>query len=93
MVADITRMEAMIAEVLAFARERSAQPRRVPVRAVLEEVVARARDTGAAVVLSPGDEVHVQADAASFRRAVENLCATPSILPTAQWWPPRVEAA
>ena len=74
MTADTAEMERMIAGYLAFARgEGAEQAQAVDLSALLDEVAAAARRTGASIELdSPGGiTVHLRPDAA--RRAVTNL--------------------
>ena len=69
MVADADRMQAMIADVLDFARTADTARRPVALRALVAEVVAEAR----AMTLDDGPEVTVCVVEAGLRRAVENL--------------------
>lgn len=74
MTADVEEMERMISGYLAFARgERTEQAVPVDLSALLEDVVAAARRTGAVVDLSapPGLTLKLRADA--MRRAITNL--------------------
>ncbi|MDJ0278310.1 HAMP domain-containing sensor histidine kinase [Sphingomonas sp. 2R-10] len=73
MVADVERMQAMIGEVLAFARDAAAPAEVVDVRPLLA-VIVEDMDQGSAIVrLLPGDEARVAVPELVFRRAVENL--------------------
>ncbi|KZE12125.1 MULTISPECIES: sensor histidine kinase [Sphingomonas] len=69
MVADANRMQAMIADVLDFARTADATRHPVGLRPLVAEVVADAP----AMTLDPGPEVTVSVVEAGLRRAVENL--------------------
>lgn len=69
MVADANRMQAMIADVLDFARTADAARRPVGVREVVADVVADAP----AMTLDAGPEVTVCVVEGGLRRAVENL--------------------
>lgn len=73
MVADVERMQAMIGEVLAFAREAATPAEVLAVRPLLAAVVAEMDRGGDAVRLLPGDEAFVLVAEPAFRRAVENL--------------------
>jgi signal transduction histidine kinase len=73
MVADIARMQAMITDVLEFARPSSTTPEPLQVREVLEELVAEAQANGTAVTLIGGPDALIEVDLAGFRRALENL--------------------
>ena len=73
MVADIARMQAMITEVLEFARPSSTNPEPLQVRQMLEELVSEAQTDGTAVTLSPGPDALVTVDPAGFRRALDDL--------------------
>lgn len=71
MVADIERMQGMIGEVLAFARDAAASNELVEVRPLLAEIIADMGTGG--VRLAPGDEARIAVPAPAFRRVVENL--------------------
>lgn len=81
MVCDIERMQAMIEEVLTFARNEVASPVRLEARALLAEIVADAQAAGGAadceqggsVSLAEADEAWIQVRPLAFRRAIENL--------------------
>ncbi|MFG6281117.1 HAMP domain-containing sensor histidine kinase [Sphingomonas sp. S6] len=73
MVADVDRMQSMIGEVLAFARDAAAPAEIVEVRSLVAGIVADARDAGASLRLLPGDDAWVRLPEPAFRRAVENL--------------------
>jgi len=73
MIADVERMQAMIGEVLSFARDEAAPPERVEVRALVGEILADLAAPPEVVRLSPGDAAWVTVGASSLRRAVENL--------------------
>lgn len=73
MVADVERMQAMISEVLGFARDAAAPNDLVEVRPMLAEVVADMGVNGTAIRLTPGDKVRIAVPAPAFRRVVENL--------------------
>ena len=73
MVADVERMQAMIGEVLSFARDAAAPDELVSVRPLLAGIAADMGAGGATVRLAPGGEARIAAPAPAFRRAVENL--------------------
>jgi two-component system OmpR family sensor kinase len=73
MVADVDRMQAMIGEVLTFARDAAAPAEVLDVRSLLADIVDEMQKRGTASRLLTGDEAHVSASATGFRRAVENL--------------------
>lgn len=73
MVADVDRMQAMIGEVLAFARDAAAPAAIVEVRSLVAAIVADAHDAGASIRLLPGEDAWVRLPEPAFRRAVENL--------------------
>jgi len=73
MVADVERMQAMIGEVLEFARDDQANRRAVSVRSLVADVVAEMDRGRGVVTLLPGDDARIDAAEPAFRRAVENL--------------------
>ncbi len=73
MVADVERMQAMIGEVLAFARDAAAPVKVVDVRPLLAAIIEDMGQGGAIVRLLPGDEARIAVPELTFRRAVENL--------------------
>lgn len=73
MVADVERMQAMIGEVLAFAREAATPAELLDVRPLLGTIVDQMAGNGGTVRLLPGDEAHIRAAETAFRRAIENL--------------------
>ncbi len=73
MVADVERMQAMIGEVLAFAREAAAPAELLDVRPLLAAIAHEMARGGATVRLLPGDDARIRVAAPAFRRAVENL--------------------
>ncbi len=73
MVADVERMQAMIGEVLAFARAAATPPEVLDVRAQLHAIVEALGERSAAIRLLPGDEARICAPEPAFRRAIENL--------------------
>ncbi|MDY0958850.1 HAMP domain-containing sensor histidine kinase [Sphingomonas sp. CFBP8993] len=73
MVADIERMQAMIGEVLAFAREAATPADVLDVRPLLAAIVEEMAGDKAAVRLLPGDDAQILVAEPAFRRAVENL--------------------
>lgn len=73
MVADVERMQAMIGEVLAFARDAATPTELLDVRPVLAAIVADLGSGGAMVRLTPGDDARIAVPASAFRRVVENL--------------------
>ena len=73
MVADVERMQAMIGEVLGFARDAAAPAEVVDVRPLLTAIIEDMGQGSAIVRLLPGDEARVSVPELTFRRAVENL--------------------
>jgi two-component system OmpR family sensor kinase len=73
MVADVERMQAMIGEVLTFARDDAAPPEVFDVRALLADIVEEMQECGTVPLLLQGDEARISAPATAFRRAIENL--------------------
>ena len=73
MVADVERMQAMIGEVLTFARDAAATPEVFDVRPLLAEIVDEMQGCGTSSELLEGDEARISAPATTFRRAIENL--------------------
>jgi signal transduction histidine kinase len=73
MVADIERMQAMIGEVLSFARDAAAQRVQVAVRPLIATIIEELGERGRAVKLLPGDDATIAVPAPAFRRAIENL--------------------
>jgi signal transduction histidine kinase len=73
MVADVERMQAMIGEVLTFARDAAAPPDVFDVRPLLADIVEEMRECGTVPRLLEGDEARISAPATAFRRAIENL--------------------
>jgi signal transduction histidine kinase len=73
MVADVERMQAMIGEVLAFAREAATPVEVVDVRSLLTAIIDGMARGSVTVQLLPGDEARIVVPEPAFRRAVENL--------------------
>jgi len=73
MVADVERMQAMIGEVLAFARDAAAPAELLDVRPLLAGIVAAMAEGGAPLRLLDGDDARVAVPGPAFRRVVENL--------------------
>lgn len=73
MVADVERMQAMIGEVLAFARDAAAPVEMLDVRPLLAAIVDEMKEEGAPIRLLPGDDAWIAVPKPAFRRAVENL--------------------
>jgi two-component system OmpR family sensor kinase len=73
MVADVERMQAMIDEVLAFARDAASPAEIVDVRTLLAGIVVEMSRSDAPIRLVPGDDATVRVPEPAFRRAVENL--------------------
>ena len=73
MVADVERMQAMIGEVLSFARDAAAPDELVEVGPVLAEIVADMGANGATIRIASGDDARVAVPAPAFRRVIENL--------------------
>lgn len=73
MVADVERMQAMIGEVLTFARDATAPRVMVKVRTLIAAIVEDMGERGAALRLLPGDDAMICVSEPAFRRAVENL--------------------
>ncbi len=78
---DLEELEAMVQELLLYSRYESGQapldPQPVPIRAVLERLVARLPEGSPTVTISPeeGAPDDVLADARAFERALRNLLA------------------
>jgi signal transduction histidine kinase len=73
MVHDVERMQAMIGEVLNFARDAAAPAAFVDVRGVLEVIVEEMNAGAPSIRLAPGDAAQVRMPEPAFRRAIENL--------------------
>jgi signal transduction histidine kinase len=73
MVADVERMQAMIDEVLSFARDAAAPAEIVDVRPLLASIVAEMSQPDAPIRLLAGDTPTVRVPEPAFRRAIENL--------------------
>ena len=73
MVEDVERMQAMIGEVLSFARDAAAPDELVSVRPLLAAIASDMGAGGAKIRLAPGDEARVAVPESAFRRVVENL--------------------
>lgn len=73
MVADVERMQAMIDEVLAFARDAAAPAALLDVRPLVSTIIGEMVDGTATIRLLPGDDARIIVPQPAFRRAVENL--------------------
>lgn len=73
MVADVERMQAMIGEVLAFARGAAAPVELLEVRPLLAAIVEAMAEGGVPIRLAPGADARIAAPKLAFRRAIENL--------------------
>ncbi len=73
MVADVERMQAMIDEVLTFARDAAAPRVMVDVRTLIATIVEDMGERAATIRLLPGDDAMICVPEPAFRRAVENL--------------------
>lgn len=73
MIADVERMQAMIDEVLDFARDAAAPVRVLDVRPLLAAIVEETHQGSTAVRLLPGDDAQICVPELAFRRAIENL--------------------
>lgn len=73
MVHDVERMQAMIGEVLNFARDAAAPAALIDVRAVLELIVEEMDAGRGMIVLEPGEDAQIRVPEPAFRRAIENL--------------------
>jgi signal transduction histidine kinase len=73
MVDDVERMQAMIGEVLAFARDAAAPSTRLAVRPLLAGIAAEMATEGVELRLAPGDDAWLSVPEPAFRRAIENL--------------------
>lgn len=73
MVADVDRMQEMIGEVLAFARDAAWPHEPVDVRPLVADVVDDMTSAEAPIRLLPGSDAQVSVSAMAFRRAIENL--------------------
>ena len=73
MVHDVERMQAMIGEVLNFARDAAAPAALIDVLAALELIVDE-MDAGRGIIrLEPGEDAQIRVPEPAFRRAIENL--------------------
>jgi two-component system OmpR family sensor kinase len=73
MVADVERMQAMIGEVLTFARDAAVPTELLDVRPLLADIVREMQGSGTGLWLMDGGDARVSAPAPAFRRAIENL--------------------
>jgi two-component system, OmpR family, sensor kinase len=73
MVHDVERMQAMIGEVLNFARNAAAADALIDVRATLEMIIGEINVVTRAISLEPGEDAQIQVPEPAFRRAFENL--------------------
>lgn len=73
MVHDVERMQAMIGEVLNFARDAAAPPALIDVSAMLELIVNEIDAGRGTIVLKPGEDAQIWVPESAFRRAIENL--------------------
>ncbi|WP_404369433.1 sensor histidine kinase [Sphingomonas sp. MMS24-J45] len=73
MVADVERMQSMIDEVLAYARDAAAPVEILDTRPLLATIVEEMKEAGAPISLLPGGDACVAVPTLAFRRAVENL--------------------
>lgn len=73
MVADVERMQAMIDEVMAFARDAAAPVEVLDARPLLATIIAEIDEGGASIRLEPGEEACIAVPKLAFRRAIENL--------------------
>jgi signal transduction histidine kinase len=73
MVADVDRMQAMIGEVLTFARDAATARTQVQVRPLLQEIVGEFGAPGDCIRLLPGNDAVIHVSKPAFRRAIENL--------------------
>lgn len=73
MVADVERMQAMIGEVVAFARDAAAPVEVLDARPLLAAIVEEMNGEGSPIRLLPGGDACIAVPSLAFRRAVENL--------------------
>ncbi len=73
MIADVERMQAMIGEVLAFAREAATPAEMLDVRPLLAAIFEEMEGKRATIRLLPGDDARIRVAEPAFRRVVENL--------------------
>ncbi len=73
MIADIERMQAMIGEVLNFARDAAAPVEIVDVQPLLADIVQEMDARGRKTRLLDGDDAQIAVSKPTFRRAIENL--------------------
>ena len=73
MVADIERMQAMIGEVLAFARDAAVPTEVLQIRPLVAGIAADMGAGGATIRVAPGDDARIAVPALAFRRVIENL--------------------
>lgn len=73
MVTDVERMQAMIGEVLSFARDAATPCELLNIRPLLAGIAADMSTGSATIWLAPGDDAWIAAPAPAFQRALENL--------------------
>ncbi len=73
MVDDVDRMQAMIGEVLEFARGSEVQRHPLSLRPLVARIVADLDADRGIIALAPGDDAWIDATELPFRRAIENL--------------------
>lgn len=73
MVHDVERMQAMIGEVLNFARDAAAPAALIDVRAALELIIDEMHAGRETIVLESGEDAQIRVPESAFRRAIENL--------------------
>lgn len=73
MVADVDRMQAMIGEVLTFARDSATPPEVLDVGRQLHAIVEAMNESHPAIRLLAGDDARIFVPEPAFRRAIENL--------------------
>jgi signal transduction histidine kinase len=73
MVHDVERMQAMIGEVLNFARDAAAPATLIDARKALELIVDEMDAGRGMIMLEPGEDAQIRVPEPAFRRAIENL--------------------
>lgn len=73
MAADVERMQAMIGEVLSFARDAATPCELLDIRPLLAGIAADMGTGSATIRLAPGDNAWIAAPAPAFQRVIENL--------------------
>jgi two-component system OmpR family sensor kinase len=73
MVSDVDRMQAMIGEVLTFARDVATPSELIEIRPLVAAILSDMCAADPEVQLRPGDDVRIRVPVPAFQRAIENL--------------------